>query len=117
MSDPKACWECHKRRLICDFASPACQKCEARGVACPGYGEKKPLKWLQPGQTRSKGKRAKKEVNFIRLTLKDPSEATSVFEAIEYCEYPAWLNLVPGKHLDLDVLIALQSTLISVPIS
>ncbi|KAI8721232.1 Zn(2)-C6 fungal-type domain-containing protein [Fusarium sp. LHS14.1] len=84
MSDPKACWECHKRRLICNFASPACQKCDARGVACPGYGEKKPLKWLQPGQTRSKGKRAKKEVNVIRLTLKDPSEATSVFEAIEY---------------------------------
>jgi hypothetical protein len=93
MSDPKACWECHKRRLICDFGSPACQKCEARGVACPGYGEKKPLKWLQPGQTRSKGKRARKEVNVIRLTLKDPSEATSVFEAIEYCEYPTWLSL------------------------
>ncbi|RSL45586.1 hypothetical protein CEP53_010699 [Fusarium sp. AF-6] len=84
MSDPKACWECHKRRLICDFGRPACSKCEGRNVACPGYGEKKPLKWLQPGQTRSKGKRAKKEVNVIRLTLKDPSEATSVFEAIEY---------------------------------
>ncbi|KAM5351185.1 hypothetical protein ACJ41O_003908 [Fusarium nematophilum] len=84
MPDPKPCWECHKKRLICDYGRPGCQKCQYRNTPCPGYGPQKPLKWLQPGQTRSKGQRAKKEANIIKLTLKDPSEATSVFEAIEY---------------------------------
>ncbi|KAF5009389.1 hypothetical protein FDECE_4380 [Fusarium decemcellulare] len=84
MGKPKACWECHSRRLICDFGRPGCQKCQSRNTACPGYGPQKPLKWLQPGQTRSKGQRARKEANIIKLTLKDPSGSTSIFEAIEY---------------------------------
>ncbi|KAF4461108.1 C6 zinc finger domain-containing [Fusarium albosuccineum] len=84
MGKPKACWECHSRRLICDFGRPGCQKCQSRNTTCPGYGPQKPLKWLQPGQTRSKGQRARKEANIIKLTLKDPSGSTSIFEAIEY---------------------------------
>ncbi|KAE8347616.1 hypothetical protein BDV24DRAFT_121128, partial [Aspergillus arachidicola] len=37
------CWECMRRRLVCDFARPTCNKCRSAGVACPGYDEKKPL--------------------------------------------------------------------------
>ncbi|KAH6884496.1 fungal-specific transcription factor domain-containing protein [Thelonectria olida] len=83
MADPKPCWECLKKRLACDFTRPACRKCRLRNTECPGYG-KKPLKWLEPGQTRSKGRRAKNESNIIRLCLKDTSETSTVVEAIKY---------------------------------
>lgn len=79
----KPCWECLKRRLVCDLGRPGCQKCQSRDTECPGY-DKKPLKWLHPGQTRSKGRRAKNESNVIQLALKDTTEATTLFEAIEY---------------------------------
>lgn len=82
----KPCWECLKRRLVCDLGRPGCQKCQSRDTECPGY-DKKPLKWLHPGQTRSKGRRAKNESNVIQLALKDTTEATTLFEAIEYCTY------------------------------
>lgn len=49
----KQCWECHRRRLVCDSSLPGCNKCRAAGVECPGYGEKKPLKWLTPGKVTS----------------------------------------------------------------
>lgn len=62
MTELKPCWECSKKRRVCDFTRPHCRKCQSRGVDCPGY-EKKPLKWLQPGQTRSKGKRARSEAS------------------------------------------------------
>ncbi|KAH7129958.1 fungal-specific transcription factor domain-containing protein [Dactylonectria estremocensis] len=84
MTNPKPCWECVKRRLVCDFGRPRCRKCQARNVQCSGYDDKKPLTWLAPGQTRSKGRRARTESNVIRLTLRDSDEATTVFEAIEY---------------------------------
>lgn len=43
------CWECRKRRLVCDNSQPTCKKCEKSGKACPGYGDQKPLQWLEPG--------------------------------------------------------------------
>ncbi|KAF7549489.1 hypothetical protein G7Z17_g6347 [Cylindrodendrum hubeiense] len=83
MSDPKPCWDCLKKRLVCDFGRPGCRKCESRNTECSGY-DKKPLKWLAPGQTRSKGRRARNESNVIRLCLNDSSETSTCFEAIEY---------------------------------
>lgn len=44
MTKTKQCWECLKRRLVCDFSGPSCRKCRKRGVDCPGYGPK-PLVW------------------------------------------------------------------------
>ncbi|KAF4461505.1 C6 zinc finger domain-containing [Fusarium albosuccineum] len=79
----KPCWECSRRRLACDFGRPGCKKCQTRDIECPGYG-KKPLKWLQPGQTRSKGRRAQKESSVIRLCLKDTGEAATLLQAMEY---------------------------------
>ena len=49
----RQCWECQRRRLVCDFSFPACNKCCAAGVDCPGYGENKPLRWLAPGKVTS----------------------------------------------------------------
>ncbi|KAI9147470.1 Endoglucanase cel12B [Paramyrothecium foliicola] len=67
----KSCWACCKQRLRCDYRQPDCRKCLSRGIPCPGY-EKKPLKWLQPGQTRSKGRRARKETAALSLSSPTP---------------------------------------------
>ncbi|KAI3572735.1 hypothetical protein IWW34DRAFT_891804 [Fusarium oxysporum f. sp. albedinis] len=53
------CWECSRRRLVCDLGTPKCRKCRVRGVDCPGY-QHKPLQWMRPGQIRSKGARSTK---------------------------------------------------------
>ncbi|KAF2440171.1 hypothetical protein P171DRAFT_396381 [Karstenula rhodostoma CBS 690.94] len=54
---PKAtrqCWECLKRRLVCDCTLPRCNKCVKRGRECPGYDAKKPLQWVEPGKVTSR---------------------------------------------------------------
>ncbi|EFE43650.1 C6 transcription factor, putative [Trichophyton verrucosum HKI 0517] len=43
------CHTCRKRRVRCDGALPACQKCRDRGLDCLGYGKQKPLVWLAGG--------------------------------------------------------------------
>ena len=50
----RQCWECLRRRLVCDFALPSCKKCQKAGKACPGYGPQKPLQWLAPGKVTSR---------------------------------------------------------------
>ena len=50
----RRCWECLRRRLVCDLKRPACGKCNRAGILCPGYGEQKPLTWLRPGTVKSK---------------------------------------------------------------
>ncbi|KAF2648762.1 C6 zinc finger domain-containing protein [Lophiostoma macrostomum CBS 122681] len=50
----RQCWECFRRRLVCDFTRPCCKKCIKTGKDCPGYDEKKPLKWVEPGKVASK---------------------------------------------------------------
>lgn len=52
-SQRRQCWECARRRLVCDNTRPSCTKCTKSGVECPGYGKSKPLKWLEPGQVLS----------------------------------------------------------------
>ncbi|RJE22437.1 C6 zinc finger [Aspergillus sclerotialis] len=55
--DPTAskrqCWECVRRRLVCDSSEAGCNKCSRAGIVCPGYNDNKPLKWLTPGKTTS----------------------------------------------------------------
>ncbi|KAL2128554.1 hypothetical protein VTI74DRAFT_9026 [Chaetomium olivicolor] len=81
---PRQCWECRRRRLVCDFTRPQCRKCQVRGVACPGYEGNKPLKWLQPQQINSKGP-VKMAVALSRpLQPETGREMTAVLEAIEY---------------------------------
>ncbi|KAK3332914.1 fungal-specific transcription factor domain-containing protein [Cercophora scortea] len=53
------CWECRRRRLVCDAASPVCSKCRSNGIVCPGYGDNKPLTWLAPGRVISRGRKRK----------------------------------------------------------
>ncbi|KAH6628080.1 fungal-specific transcription factor domain-containing protein [Chaetomium tenue] len=53
------CWECRRRRLVCDGVQPVCTKCRAAAIVCPGYADKKPLTWLAPGQVMSRTRRKK----------------------------------------------------------
>jgi len=55
----KWCWECRRRRLVCDCALPVCNKCRASGIVCPGYEDKKPLTWLAPGRVLSRTRKPK----------------------------------------------------------
>ncbi|KAJ6028117.1 hypothetical protein N7540_003693 [Penicillium herquei] len=42
MPDPdakiKGCFQCSKRRIICDRAEPTCHKCQKKGIECSGLG-------------------------------------------------------------------------------
>ncbi|KAJ0296824.1 hypothetical protein COL516b_011208 [Colletotrichum fioriniae] len=53
-SGRRQCWECQRRRLVCDSARPVCAKCKTSGVVCPGYEDKKPLVWLAPGKVKTR---------------------------------------------------------------
>jgi hypothetical protein len=55
----RQCWECQRRRLVCDAGQPFCRKCHTAGVVCPGYEDKKPLKWITPGRVTSRTRRPK----------------------------------------------------------
>ncbi|KAF7547131.1 hypothetical protein G7Z17_g7943 [Cylindrodendrum hubeiense] len=35
---PKPCYNCVKRRIVCDRTGTRCQKCAKKGLRCPGYG-------------------------------------------------------------------------------
>ena len=52
MEIKKQCWECQKRRLVCDSTRPKCSKCKKRGVDCSGYSGK-PLVWVPTGKITS----------------------------------------------------------------
>jgi hypothetical protein len=53
----RQCWECLKRRLVCDYSLPGCKKCNKTGKECPGYDEQKPLQWVQPGRVTFRKRR------------------------------------------------------------
>lgn len=76
-SEPKkrACWECMRRRRICDSSRPACNKCVASKIVCPGYDDKKPLQWLAPGNVLSRPRKDKKHPpkRFVVVAASGPS--------------------------------------------
>ncbi|KAI0018872.1 hypothetical protein F4780DRAFT_780918 [Xylariomycetidae sp. FL0641] len=59
------CWECLRRRLVCDGTRPACQRCRAAAIVCPGFEDRQPLRWVRPGQVsaaaRGRGRKKKKK--------------------------------------------------------
>ncbi|KAH8879813.1 hypothetical protein GQ53DRAFT_853224 [Thozetella sp. PMI_491] len=58
--EKQPCWECLRRRLVCDCTLPFCNKCRLANITCPGYSEKKPVKWLPPGKIKSRSWKRKK---------------------------------------------------------
>jgi hypothetical protein len=85
------CWECRRRRLVCDGTQPVCTKCRAARIVCPGYADKKPLTWLAPGQVMSRNRKKKspngpnpkapgapsKQCNSSRRRLQKPTAAAT----------------------------------------
>ncbi|KAK0616646.1 fungal-specific transcription factor domain-containing protein [Immersiella caudata] len=91
----KQCWECHRRRLVCDSARPQCRKCQTKGLDCPGYDSSKPVRWVPMQSARSKIQppRAEKDQQIgeniaaravIPPSLKADQEMTELFEGVEY---------------------------------
>ncbi|TGJ82929.1 hypothetical protein E0Z10_g5818 [Xylaria hypoxylon] len=56
----KHCWECLRRRLVCDSVQPVCNRCRTSGLVCPGYEEKQPLRWVKPGRVTARARRRPK---------------------------------------------------------
>ncbi len=129
MTERKQCWECLKRRLVCDLTRPRCNKCFARGVSCPGY-DHKPLKWIAPGQTRSKRRGVRKDKStgdqrrpqeeeespserqlVVSPSIDLSSEITSLLDAIQYCKDAHEMHAI----CSLQSLMYLQTTNIFAP--
>ncbi|KZL79293.1 c6 zinc finger domain-containing protein [Colletotrichum incanum] len=69
----RRCWECLRRRLVCDAIRPVCNKCRVAGIVCPGYDDKKPLTWLAPGRVTCRTRRKPRKVendSDVKKTLK-----------------------------------------------
>ncbi|OHF01908.1 hypothetical protein CORC01_02786 [Colletotrichum orchidophilum] len=75
-TEKRRCWECQRRRLVCDSVKPVCNRCRASGIVCPGYDDRKPLTWLAPGKvtcrTRRKGLAADKDTGTKKTARTKP---------------------------------------------
>lgn len=89
----RQCWECLKRRLVCDHTLPHCKKCIKAGKDCPGYGEQKPLQWIEPGKVTSRRRKKDSPPKVYTIRPRD-LESTGPFVASlpvlsseEFCEF------------------------------
>lgn len=64
----RQCWDCLKRRLVCDFTLPHCKKCLKNGRQCSGYDEKKPLQWVETGHVLSRKRRKAPRAHVLNVT-------------------------------------------------
>ncbi|KAK8066539.1 hypothetical protein PG997_013286 [Apiospora hydei] len=110
-STRRYCWECQRRRLECDSTRPVCNKCRQAGVVCPGYEDKKPLRWLAPGRVTSRSRKCKAPAAKEKKKKKDEDSAVSLQAKIDAAmeravRVPAEMyegSLVPVVHLRDDV--------------
>ena len=68
----RQCWECLKRRLVCDHTLPHCKKCVKNGKECPGYDEQKPLQWIEPGKVTSRRRKKNSPPKVYTIRPRDP---------------------------------------------
>jgi hypothetical protein len=82
----RQCWECLKRRLVCDKTLPRCKKCQKHGRQCSGYDDAKPLQWLQPGKVtvRRRGKKNGSPSKNTTGNTTAKSEDDYICEPIDY---------------------------------
>ncbi|KAI0472990.1 fungal-specific transcription factor domain-containing protein [Xylariaceae sp. FL0804] len=102
------CWECRRRCLVCDSTEPACQRCVAAGVDCPGYGETEPkrYKWLTPGVVKSRGRRRKEPSSKENQTHQSRSMTTTTAKLASVTRKPG-LATIPTFNLRTDEVSAL----------
>jgi len=89
------CWECRRRRLVCDGDKPVCLKCRTAGIVCPGYADKKPLVWVANGQvlSRPRGRKPKDKAEMMRSVR---PVATQEVGPTELVQAGASAGVVPG---------------------
>lgn len=58
MASSRKCWECRRRRRVCNAKLP-CHQCEKDGITCSGYGSK-PVTFLPIGM-RSRHRRGEED--------------------------------------------------------
>ena len=78
----RQCWECLKRRLVCDHALPHCKKCTKAGKDCPGYDEQKPLQWVQPGNVTSRRRKKDSPPKEYTIRPRDPERVVSIIPSL-----------------------------------
>ncbi|KAH6644252.1 fungal-specific transcription factor domain-containing protein [Boeremia exigua] len=86
----RQCWECLKRRLVCDHTLPHCKKCIKAGKECPGYDEQKPLQWVETGKVTSR--RRKKDVA-PKVYAVRPKKSESVVPPVTVLPVPVFEEL------------------------
>lgn len=107
------CWECRRRRLVCDSTKPVCKKCQVAKIVCPGYDEKQPLRWLKPGKVTSRTRKPKTNSN-----RKDACANAGGGENQEESANCEWsyrqvdklqIKLIKDFELDTDVCVTVQA--------
>ncbi|EUC28976.1 hypothetical protein J3E72DRAFT_370895 [Bipolaris maydis] len=68
----RQCWECLKRRLVCDHTLPHCKKCVKAGKECPGYDQQKPLQWVEHGKVTSRRRKRDGLPKVYTIRPRDP---------------------------------------------
>lgn len=63
---PKGCFQCSKRRIVCDLGEPHCRKCIQKGLECSGLGR---IRFV-PG-VASRGKFKNSRIPAIQATSKE----------------------------------------------
>lgn len=70
------CWECLRRRLVCDYGIPGCRRCAKSGVDCPGYGETPPLR-VKVVAPKTRSRHRKDAEGSRQMTRRASSEGAS----------------------------------------
>ncbi|KAI8631780.1 hypothetical protein F5Y19DRAFT_492734 [Xylariaceae sp. FL1651] len=79
----KHCWECLRRRLVCDSTRPVCKRCCDNSIVCPGYDEKQPLRWVKPGRVTARTRRQRQKVDNSSCVDSSTSKNDSENENLE----------------------------------
>lgn len=87
----RQCWECLKKRLVCDLTLPHCKKCGKRATVCPGYGAQRPLQWLPAGKVSSKGPKSRLRYGQVVVVDSEPQFDEAQFQK-DWHEYMAECN-------------------------
>jgi hypothetical protein len=108
----RQCWECLKRRLVCDHSIPHCKKCQKAGKECPGYDKQKPLQWVQPGKVTSRrGKKDSPPKLYVVPTREAPEvDRQDPKQTKSFC-----ITSAPGSDLtDISLVASLPENEISI---
>lgn len=91
------CWECLHLSLVCDSAYPACARCVASGVDCPGYGGTRPVryKWLTPGTVKSRAHNKPRQCRKRHASVATVTRPTMMQLTGQHCRLARGLQLDP----------------------